>query len=63
MVTEQPIVGTGVEYKAALTQASWSYKRIRHRCLGNRGRIVRTDEGRKTVYHLIKFKRSSRAPA
>jgi len=61
MVTENPIVGTGMEYKAAVDSgvvvcakedgvvAEVSADRI----------VIRTDEGREHMYKLIKFKRSN----
>ncbi len=61
MVTDNPIVGTGMEYKAAVDSgvvvcakedgvvAEVSADRI----------VIRTDEGREHMYKLIKFKRSN----
>ncbi len=61
MVTDNPIVGTGMEYKAAVDSgvvvcakedgvvSEVSADRI----------IIRTDEGREHMYKLIKFKRSN----
>ena len=61
MVTEAPIVGTGMEYKAAVDSGAVI-------CANAAGMVDRvtsdeitilTDEGRKDVYHLTKFKRSN----
>ncbi len=61
MVTEQPIVATGIEYKAAADSGAV--------VLAKEGGIVElatadaitilTDSGNKETYHLIKFKRSN----
>ena len=61
MVTESPIVATGMEYKAAVDSGVVV-------CAKNAGVVekvsadevvIRTDDGQKDVYHLIKFKRSN----
>ena len=61
LVTDSPIVATGMEYKAAVDSGVVV-------CAKEAGYVekvsadeitVRTDNGRKDVYHLIKFKRSN----
>ena len=61
LTTEAPIVGTGMEYKAAVDSGVVV-------CAKEAGTVervsadeitIRTDSGRKDVYHLIKFKRSN----
>ncbi|NLZ36571.1 MAG: DNA-directed RNA polymerase subunit beta [Clostridiales bacterium] len=61
MVTEQPIVGTGVEYKAALDSGVVVIAKEAGTVVSVTANdiTIRNDEGRKTVYHLIKFKRSN----
>ncbi len=61
MVTESPIVATGMEYKAAVDSGvcvccreSGFVERVASDEI-----VVRTDSGKKDVYHLIKFKRSN----
>ena len=61
MVSESPIVATGMEYKAAVDSGvcvccreSGFVERVASDEI-----VVRTDSGRKDVYHLIKFKRSN----
>ena len=61
MMTEAPIVGTGMEYKAAvdsgvcvLANEDGIVERVSADEI-----VVRTDSGKKDVYHLIKFKRSN----
>ena len=61
MVTESPIVGTGMEYKAAvdsgvcvLARESGVVERVSADEI-----VVRCDSGKKDVYRLIKFKRSN----
>ena len=61
MVTDSPIVGTGMEYKAAVdsgvvvcARADGTVERVSADCI-----TVRRDNGVKDVYHLIKFKRSN----
>ncbi len=61
MVTESPIVGTGMEYKAAvdsgvcvLAREAGCVERVSSEEI-----VIRCDSGRKDVYHLIKFKRSN----
>ncbi len=61
MVTDSPIVATGMEYKAAVDSGAVVVAReagIVERAAGAEI-VVRTDDGRKDVYHLIKFKRSN----
>ena len=61
MVTEAPIVGTGMEYKAAVDSGSV----VLAHTAGTVERVtadeivIVTDEGRKDVYRLTKFKRSN----
>ena len=59
MVTESPIVATGIEYKAAVDSGVVV-------CAKNAGTVekvsadeivVRTSKGQKDVYRLLKFKR------
>lgn len=61
LVSQQPIVATGMEYKAAVDSGVVV-------CAKNAGYVekvcadeivIRTDAGTKDVYHLIKFKRSN----
>ena len=61
MVTESPIVGTGMEYKAAvdsgvcvLARESGIVERVSADEI-----VIRCDSGKKDVYQLIKFKRSN----
>ncbi len=63
LITDSPIVGTGMEYKAAVDSGVVEVAR-------NSGYaesvsadqiIIRTDDGQKDVYHLIKFKRSNQS--
>ena len=63
LVNDSPIVGTGMEYKAAVdsgvvvcAKESGLVERV---CADEI--IIRTDDGRKDVYHLIKFKRSNQS--
>ncbi len=61
MVTESPIVGTGMEYKAAVDSgvvvlaknAGWVES------VSADDVVVHCDDGHKDTYHLIKFKRSN----
>lgn len=61
LVTESPIVGTGMEYKAAVDSgvvivardAGYVEKVTADEV------VIRCDNGRKDTYHLIKFKRSN----
>ena len=61
MVTESPIVGTGMEYKAAVDSGAvltakegGTVERVSADEI-----VIVTDNGRKDSYHLIKFKRSN----
>ena len=61
MITDSPIVATGMEYKAAVDSGvvvvakhSGIVERV-----GGDEIVIRTDDGQKEVYHLIKFKRSN----
>ena len=61
LVTDSPIVGTGMEYKSArdsgickIAENSGTVERISADEI-----IIRTDEGRRDVYRLIKFQRSN----
>ncbi len=63
LVNDSPIVGTGMEYKAAVdsgvvvcAKESGIVEKV---CADEI--IIRTDDGRKDVYHLIKFKRSNQS--
>ena len=61
MITDSPIVGTGMEYKAAYDsgvvviaeEAGYAEK------VTSSEIVIRTDSGRKDVYRLIKFQRSN----
>ncbi len=63
LVNDSPIVGTGMEYKAAVdsgvvvcAKEAGTVERVQADEI-----IIRTDDGRKDVYHLIKFKRSNQS--
>ena len=61
MMTESPIVGTGMEYKAAVDSGVVVVAKadgIVEHASGDTIEI-REDDGNKTAYHLIKFKRSN----
>ena len=61
MITDSPIVATGMEYKAAVDSGAVVVAKeggIVERASGSEIVIV-TDSGRKDTYHLIKFKRSN----
>ncbi len=61
MVTDSPIVATGMEYKAAVDSGAIVVAReggIVERAAGSEI-VILTDSGRKDTYHLIKFKRSN----
>ncbi len=61
MVTDSPIVATGMEYKAAVDSGTVVVANeggIVERASGDEI-VILTDEGRKETYHLIKFKRSN----
>ena len=63
LVTDSPIVGTGMEYKAAVDSGVVvvaKYAGTVERVDANSITIVR-DDGRKDVYTLIKFKRSNQS--
>ena len=61
MITDSPIVATGMEYKAAVDSGAV----VVAKCGGTVERasgseiVILNDEGHKDVYHLIKFKRSN----
>ncbi len=63
LVNDSPIVGTGMEYKAAVDSGVVVCAKeagiVEKVCADEI--IVRTDDGRKDVYHLIKFKRSNQS--
>ena len=63
LVNDSPIVGTGMEYKAAVDSGvvvcAKEAGTVEKVCADEI--IVRTDDGRKDVYHLIKFKRSNQS--
>ncbi len=63
LVTDSPIVGTGMEYKAAVDSGVVEVaRRAGYAESVSADRIViRTDDGQKDVYHLIKFKRSNQS--
>ena len=61
MITDSPIVATGMEYKAAVDSGAIIVAReggIVERAAGSEI-VILTDSGRKDTYHLIKFKRSN----
>ncbi len=61
MMTDSPIVATGMEYKAAVDSGAVVVANeggIVERASGSEIVII-TDSGRKDTYHLIKFKRSN----
>ena len=61
MVTDSPIVATGMEYKAAVDSGTVVVAKeggIVERAAGDEI-VILTDSGRKETYHLIKFKRSN----
>ena len=61
MITDSPIVATGMEYKAAVDSGTVVVAKeggIVERAAGSEI-VILTDSGRKDVYHLIKFKRSN----
>ncbi len=63
LVTDSPIVGTGMEYKAAVDSGVVVVAKeagVVERVDANSITIVR-DDGRKDVYNLIKFKRSNQS--
>ncbi len=63
MITDSAIVATGMEYKAAVDSGAVVVAKeggYVERVSGSEIVIV-TDEGRKDVYHLIKFKRSNQS--
>ncbi len=63
LVNDSPIVGTGMEYKAAVDSGVVVCAKeggtVEKVCADEI--VVRTDDGRKDVYHLIKFKRSNQS--
>ena len=61
MVTDSPIVGTGMEYKAATDSGAVVLARRSGIAeIVNADRIIiRADDGTKDVYNLVKFKRSN----
>ena len=61
MITDSPIVATGMEYKAAVDSGTVVVAKeggIVERASGSEI-VILTDSGRKDTYHLIKFKRSN----
>ena len=61
MMTDSPIVATGMEYKAAVDSGTVIVAKeggIVERASGDEI-VIYTDSGRKDTYHLIKFKRSN----
>ena len=63
MVTDSPIVATGMEYKAAVDSGAVVLAResgVVERVSGSEI-VVLSDSGRKDTYHLIKFKRSNQS--
>jgi len=63
MVTDSPIVATGMEYKAAVDSGAVVVAKaggVVERVSGDQI-VIYNDEGQKDVYHLIKFKRSNQS--
>ena len=63
MVTDSPIVATGMEYKAAVDSGAVIVAKeggIVERAAGSEI-VILNDNGQKDVYHLIKFKRSNQS--
>ena len=61
MITDSPIVATGMEYKAAVDSGAVVVAKAAgtvERATGSEI-VILTDEGRKDTYYLIKFKRSN----
>ncbi len=61
MITDSPIVATGMEYKAAVDSGAVVIAKAAgtvERASGSEI-VILNDEGRKDTYHLIKFKRSN----
>ena len=61
MITDSPIVATGMEYKAAVDSGAVVVAKESgtvERAAGSEI-VILTDSGRKDTYHLIKFKRSN----
>ena len=61
MITDSPIVATGMEYKAAVDSGAVVVAKeggTVERASGSE-LVIHTDSGRKDTYHLIKFKRSN----
>ena len=61
MITDSPIVATGMEYKAAVDSGVCVVSDVDGyvEAVTADEIVVRRDDGEKTVYHLIKFKRSN----
>ncbi len=61
MLTDSPIVGTGMEYKAAVDSGVCVVSDVSGyvEAVSADSITIRTDKGDKVVYHLIKFKRSN----
>ena len=61
MMTQAPIVATGMEYKAAVDSGSVVCAKEGGvvEAVDSGSVVIATDSGRKDVYHLIKFKRSN----
>jgi DNA-directed RNA polymerase subunit beta len=61
MISESPIVGTGMEYKIAMDSGAAVLARESGTVefVSADEVIIRSDENQKRVYHLIKFKRSN----
>ncbi len=63
MMTDSPIVATGMEYKAAVDSGAVVVAKeggVVERAAGSEI-VILTDSGRKDTYHLIKFKRSNQS--
>ncbi|MGN0513879.1 MAG: DNA-directed RNA polymerase subunit beta [Lachnospiraceae bacterium] len=63
LTTEAPVVGTGMEYKAAVDSGVCVVAKragVVERSVSNEI-VIRTDDGQKDVYHLTKFSRSNQS--
>ena len=63
LITDSPIVGTGMEYKAAVDSGVVEVARRSGyaESVSADQIVIRADNGEKDVYHLIKFKRSNQS--
>ena len=63
LTTEAPVVGTGMEAKAAVDSGVCVVAKNSGvvECAASKEIIIRTDDGKKDVYHLTKFMRSNQS--